>query len=102
MKYVQEELAKLANSQRNDVAVVDDHGVTTYGELADRVRQLGKTFSTNNCRYIAILADNGSDWIVTDLAALHAGLTVVPVPPFFSPTQIANSKSSIVTPWTSR
>ena len=40
------------------------------------------------CRSLAILADNGPAWAIADLAALRAGVPVVPLPPFFSPAQV--------------
>lgn len=39
---------------------------------------------------IAIFADNTPAWAVADLAAMAAGLAVVPVPHFFSPSQIGH------------
>jgi len=36
---------------------------------------------------IAILADNSPDWIAADLAAHEAGMTLVPLPSFFTPAQ---------------
>lgn len=36
---------------------------------------------------IAILADNGPDWIVADLAAHEAEMALVPLPSFFTPAQ---------------
>jgi long-subunit acyl-CoA synthetase (AMP-forming) len=36
---------------------------------------------------LGILADNGPDWIVADLAAHDAGMTLVPLPSFFTPAQ---------------
>lgn len=90
MGYVLDKLANITHLQSSDVAIVDDHGTTTYGELTSRMWRLGNTFRKNECQRIALLADNGSDWIVTDLAALRTGVTVVPIPPFFSPAQIAH------------
>jgi long-subunit acyl-CoA synthetase (AMP-forming) len=42
------------------------------------------------CRSLAILADNGPAWAIADLAALRAGVPVVPLPTFFAPTQVAH------------
>jgi long-chain acyl-CoA synthetase len=40
---------------------------------------------------IGLYLDNGIDWIIFDLAALAAGISVVPLPRFFSATQIAHA-----------
>lgn len=43
---------------------------------------------------VALLADNGADWIRADLAALAAGVPVVPIPLFFSAAQVAHALRS--------
>jgi len=43
---------------------------------------------------VAIYADNGIDWIVADLACQVAGLTLVPLPLFFSRAQIQHAIES--------
>jgi len=42
---------------------------------------------------IGLYLDNGIDWTIFDLAALSAGISVVPLPRFFSATQIAHAIS---------
>lgn len=67
---------------------LSDGAVTlSYRELALRVRALASKFAAADCRCIAILADNGIDWVVADLAALASRATVIPVPPFFTRAQ---------------
>lgn len=41
-------------------------------------------------RAIAVLADNGPAWVMTDLAALRARIPHIPLPGFFSPEQLAH------------
>ncbi|MDT3672214.1 MAG: AMP-binding protein [Aromatoleum sp.] len=50
---------------------------------AERLRSVG-------CRRVAIALDNGIDWALWDLAALHAGVVCVPLPAFFSTAQLAH------------
>jgi long-subunit acyl-CoA synthetase (AMP-forming) len=50
---------------------------------AERLRAAG-------CRRVAIALDNGLDWALWDLAVLQAGLVCVPLPAFFSPSQLAH------------
>ena len=40
---------------------------------------------------LAILADNSPDWAMADLAALRVGVPVLPLPPFFTPPQLAHA-----------
>ncbi len=57
--------------------------------LDDRVNTLARLLRAT-CRpgaALAILADNGPDWIAVDLAVHEAGMTLVPLPGFFTPEQ---------------
>jgi len=64
-------------------------GVWSAAQLAQQVddiaAQLRRAFRPHAA--IAILADNGPDWIAADLAAHEAGMTLVPLPSFFTPAQ---------------
>ncbi|MEF8727876.1 MAG: AMP-binding protein [Accumulibacter sp.] len=42
-------------------------------------------------RVLAVLADNGPAWVIADLAALRAGVVHLPLPGFFSPSQLAHA-----------
>lgn len=69
------------------IALDDMRQRISYAELAERVATAAKELRSTQCRCIAILADNGIDWIIADLAALAAGISLVPLPPFFSRLQ---------------
>jgi benzoate-CoA ligase len=62
------------------VALIDDAGTLTYGELADRVRRFASALVALGLRRedrVLLLMHDSSDWVVSFLGALHAG--VVPV-----------------------
>ena len=40
---------------------------------------------------LAVLADNGPPWAIADLATLKAGVAHLPLPPFFSASQVAHA-----------
>lgn len=40
---------------------------------------------------LGLIADNGLDWLVVDRAAAAARIPLVPLPPFFTPAQIAHA-----------
>lgn len=40
---------------------------------------------------LGLLADNGPDWVAVDLDAQAAGIPLVPLPPFFTPAQLAHA-----------
>ena len=45
-------------------------------------------------RVLGLRADNGVEWILVDLAAQRAGVTLVPLPAFFTETQLAHAASA--------
>jgi long-subunit acyl-CoA synthetase (AMP-forming) len=57
--------------------------------LLQRVATLATGLQARGASMVALHADNGIDWIVADLACDRAGIAIVPLPPFFSPDQIA-------------
>jgi long-subunit acyl-CoA synthetase (AMP-forming) len=59
--------------------------------LRERVDRLAGTLHGEGVRVLGLLADNGEDWAVADLAALAAGIPLVPLPLFFSASQLAHA-----------
>ena len=56
--------------------------------VLETVQTLAERLSAG--RVIAVLADNSPAWVMADLAALRAGAVHLPLPTFFSPSQIAH------------
>jgi len=69
-------------------AVVSEDGLLGYAALEARVTALASQLRAARIRRCALMADNGPDWIVADLAMVAAGITAVPVPLFFTRTQL--------------
>ncbi len=69
------------NATRADkVALIDDQGQLTYGELADRVRRMANALQQLGLKReerVLLLMHDSNDWIVAFLGALYVG--VVPV-----------------------
>ena len=63
-------------------------------ELLLAIEGLAERLRTLNVKSVALYADNGIDWIVTDLACRVLGICIVPVPLFFSAAQIKHTISS--------
>jgi long-chain acyl-CoA synthetase len=63
----------------------------SYAALHARVQHLAGELKAADIRMLGLLADNGIDWAVADLAALAAGIPCVPLPPFFSAQQLAHA-----------
>jgi long-subunit acyl-CoA synthetase (AMP-forming) len=59
-----------------------------------RIDRLAEAFVAQRLRVLGLLADNGEDWAVADLAAEAAGIVLVPLPAFFTRAQLAHAVSS--------
>ncbi len=58
-------------------------------DLSTEVETLASRLA--GCRVLAVLGDNGPDWVMADLAAMRAGKVHLPLPGFFSPDQMAHA-----------
>ncbi len=64
-----------------------------FRELAPRVARLAAALASARPRprIAGLLADNGPDWVLVDLAAQLAGVVLVPLPAFFTAAQRAHA-----------
>lgn len=60
----------------------------TYAQLLQSVSRLADVIRRHDLGSVALVADNGEGWATSDLACIEAGRTVIPVPLFFSSSQI--------------
>ena len=60
-------------------------------ELADAVAQARNALERARVHRLGLLADNGPEWIIADLAAEAANVPLVPLPSFFSPAQLQHA-----------
>lgn len=72
------------------IAMQDKDGALSYRDLLATVEQLSARLHAASPRVLGLLADNGRAWALADLAALAAGIPLIPLPLFFSPGQIAH------------
>ena len=63
----------------------------SYAQLSAAVKQAAICLRACRTKSLGIFLDNGIDWIVIDLAAMAAGIRVVPLPWFFSDAQIRHA-----------
>lgn len=70
-------------------ALQDARSVLGYGALLGRVERLADALARRRVRTLATVLPNGIDWALADLAALRAGIVHVPLPQFFSASQLA-------------
>ncbi|WAJ36388.1 AMP-binding protein [Pseudomonas sp. GOM7] len=69
------------------VALIEGERTLSYAQLLDAVASRGRHLRDLGAQRVALALDNGIDWVLWDLAAMHAGLVCVPVPGFFSADQ---------------
>jgi long-subunit acyl-CoA synthetase (AMP-forming) len=69
------------------IALRGESGALSYGEMWRRVAQLATCLRAQAVSVAGLIGENSIEWIVADLAAWHAGVTLVPLPGFFSATQ---------------
>ncbi len=81
---------KYAVQKAQAVAIEGSDISLTWGELDRAVSCTSDFLNNQDITTVALLADNGPLWCVTDLACVQAQLPLVPVPHFFSPAQIAH------------
>lgn len=65
--------------------------VHTWRQLQHEVLALANALRADNVEALALHADNGPAWIVADLACDQAGITLLPLPRFFSPAQLQHA-----------
>ena len=90
MKLITAALQHHAASASLKVALQDETGTLTYGEMLMNIELLAEQLKEYSPCVIAILADNSKDWVLADLAAHAAGIPTIPLPLFFSTAQIVH------------
>ena len=82
------------NSEQNPhrVALISEDASLSYATLERKVHTLANVLSKSGATMLAWELDNGIDWIITDLAAMKAGLNSVPIPGYFT----ADQKSRLI------
>ena len=91
MSAVLESLARLAVRRPDTIAVSDGSVAQSWSSLHRAVLELATFLRKEGVRCLGLLAENGPDWVIADLAALAAGVCVVPLPTFFTAAQQAHA-----------
>lgn len=60
----------------------------SYSELVVAVSAFARELRATDCQCVGLAMNNGINWAVADLAAMSIGVTVVPIPEFFSARQV--------------
>jgi long-chain acyl-CoA synthetase len=81
-------LALRAAQTPEAATLVGDRETWGAADVVAAIDELAQRLAAARC--VAVLADNSPAWVLTDLAALRAQVPHVPLPPFFSPEQLAH------------
>src|SRR3990172_309921 len=84
MSLVLQSLCDHARGQPRAVALRGEYVTLTYGDLVAQVERFASELARRDVQVLGLLADNSPTWVATALAAIHAGVTLVPLPGFFS------------------
>lgn len=74
------------------IALKDTVNAVSYGALMPEIVRRAAMLADAGA--LGLAGDNSVEWILWDLAALHAGVPCVPLPPFFTPAQIQHAIQS--------
>jgi len=64
--------------------------IITNQQLMQKIARVEAIFKKQKTKCLGLYMDNCSEWIICDLAAARLGITLVPIPLFFTPSQIGN------------
>ena len=70
------------------IALGGDAREIPYRDLAEEIERTAGSLRKLGVSTLGLDLDNGPTWALVDLAALVAGVCLVPIPPFFSPQQV--------------
>ena len=93
MSLVLSAIAEHAASRPDAMALSDGEFGLTYSGLEKSVRETAQALKQSGARTLGLALDNSPLWAVLDLAAISSGQTVVPLPGFFSPSQLVHAIS---------
>jgi long-subunit acyl-CoA synthetase (AMP-forming) len=91
MSQVFQAVSEHARLRPDAIALQGADDALSYAGLIERVKACSSGLSRTGLHAFGLLADNGIDWAVADLAALFGDQLLVPLPPFFSPQQLQHA-----------
>lgn len=70
------------------IALIGERSQLTYAQLAVQVTILANWLRAQDITRLGLWGENSIEWIIADLAAWQANITLVPLPRFFSTIQL--------------
>ena len=90
MKQVLRQIRQQALFKPHAIAINSGELSVSYAGLTADIDRVACLLSRSPVNRLGLYLDNDINWIVIDLACAEAGITVVPLPWFFSQTQLAH------------
>jgi long-chain acyl-CoA synthetase len=78
-------LSAIAAQPPHKIALQEQGYFISYGNMRDAI--FTRTEKISGYRCVALAMDNCIEWVLWDLAAMTAGVALVPIPPFFTHKQ---------------
>jgi long-subunit acyl-CoA synthetase (AMP-forming) len=72
-------------------ALIGDRASFNYAEMMNAVGSIARELQARRISTLGLYANNGPNWLLVDLACQAAGITLVPLPGFFSEQQLAHT-----------
>ena len=94
MSLVLEQIALHARQTPHAIAVRSGAASIDYERLLADLECIAHRLEQNRVGTLGVYLDNGIEWIVVDLAAIAAGVRLVPLPWFFSDEQLRHAVDS--------
>ena len=88
MKNIIHQIKQQAQLKPLSTAIQSNQLSVSYIELATNIDEVAQRLLQYSIKRLGLYLDNGIDWIVVDLAAARAGITLIPLPWFFSDQQL--------------
>lgn len=77
-----------SNYQPDQIVARDSKGAISAAGLLSRIKALAEQLIELKISILALHADNGIDWLVVDLSCQIASICLIPIPGFFSASQV--------------
>lgn len=87
-------LEQRAQHQPDDIVLRGDKQQVSAVSLMQQLNSLSSYLNILEAKVIGLYADNSPDWVIVDLACQQANIILVPIPVFFSPSQIKHIVTS--------
>lgn len=88
MNQILEAISRHAKNTPGNIALHSRESEILYADLQKQIWKIATVFIENEVRVLGLYLENSIEWVLIDLAAQCAGVTLVPLPFFFSKNQI--------------